>query len=106
MEIALLINEYLKDKTALRDIENDSLNVVDNQIVSWNFTNIPIPSAEDLEALVPVVEAKISQDGINAEAMKYLADTDFYVVRLMDSGKPLPEGMSVLRQQARDKIVR
>jgi hypothetical protein len=28
------------------------------------------------------------------------------VVRLMDSGKPLPEGMSVLRQQARDKIVR
>lgn len=55
MDIANLITEYLADKSALRDVENDSLNIVDNQIVSWNFANIPMPTAEELA----VCEAKV-----------------------------------------------
>lgn len=39
-------------------------------------------------------------------ALKYLADTDFYVIRMMDTGVPLPDGMHVLRQAARASIVR
>lgn len=58
MDIAVLITEYLADKSALRDVENDSLNIVDNQIVSWNFANIPIPTAEDLAACEAAVLAK------------------------------------------------
>ena len=49
MDIALIINEYLKEKDILRT-EDDSLNIVDNQIYSWNFVNIPCPTAEELEA--------------------------------------------------------
>lgn len=58
MDIALLIQEYLADKSALRDVENDSLNISDNQIVSWNFANIPIPTAEELAVCEVAVLAK------------------------------------------------
>jgi hypothetical protein len=58
------------------------------------------------QVVITDLSAEIHQTAVNQEAIAYLASTDFYVVRLMDSGKPLPEGMSVLRQQARDKIVR
>lgn len=58
MEIAILINEYLIDKSELRDVENDSLNIVDNQIVSWNFSNIPMPTAEELAVCEAAVLAK------------------------------------------------
>lgn len=67
MDIAILITEYLKDKSELRDVENDSLNIMDNQIVTWNFTNIPQPTAEDLAICEQAVlanqakEAKLAQ---------------------------------------------
>lgn len=64
MDIVLLIEEYLKDKQELRDIENDSLNICDGQIVRWDFTNIPQPTAEELaacEALVVVADLKKSK---------------------------------------------
>lgn len=51
MDIALCINEYLKDKGPLRDPINDTINIVDNTIVSWTFTNIPQPTDAELAAI-------------------------------------------------------
>lgn len=62
MDIAILINEYLADKLELRDVENDSLNIVDNQIVSWNFANIPMPTAEELAVCEAAVLAKQAKE--------------------------------------------
>lgn len=50
--------------------------------------------------------SEIDQIKINIESEEYLKSTDFYVIRMMDSGVPMPEGMQLLRQQARDRIVR
>lgn len=49
MDIALCINEYLKDKSEMRDIQNDYLNIVDGQIHTWAFANIQQPTQEELE---------------------------------------------------------
>lgn len=62
MDIATLISEYLADKTEFRDSENDSLNIVDNQIASWNFTNIPVPTAEQLAVCEAAVIAKQAKE--------------------------------------------
>jgi hypothetical protein len=51
MDIALCINEYLKDKGSLRDKLNDTINIVDNVIVEWNFANIPQPTNDELSAI-------------------------------------------------------
>ena len=106
MNTALLIDEFLKDKVDLRDFDHDALSVVDNQIVFWDFKNIPCPTMEELEALSPAVASKIQQDQINAEALKYLAETDWYVIRQMDSGEAMPEDVKAKRAEARLKVVR
>jgi uncharacterized hydantoinase/oxoprolinase family protein len=63
-DISLLIEEYLKDKTALRDTENDSINIVNNQIVDWRFARIPCPTAEELAACEVMVQAKQAKEAI------------------------------------------
>ena len=102
--IGSLITAYTEGKQT--DLEKDSLEIVDGLIKSWNFAYIPQPTIAELLALKPIVEQKTSQEQINKEALAYLAETDFYVIRMMDVGIPMPEGMQVLRQQARDRIVR
>lgn len=56
-DIALLVEEYLSDKAALRDSE-DSLNIVNNRIHSWGLINIPQPSIDELVAISSIVLAK------------------------------------------------
>jgi hypothetical protein len=106
MDIVLLVNEYLKEKEDLRDLENDSLNIVDNQIMEWSFSNIPQPSMEELEALQESVQSKMDQEAINKEALAYLLNTDWMVIREIDSGVPCPEQVKTLRAEARAKIVK
>lgn len=62
-DISLLISEYLAGKDLLRDHENDYINIVNGNIHSWNFTNIPQPTMDELVALIPIVtNKKISED--------------------------------------------
>lgn len=70
MDIALLITEFLKDKTELRDFENDSINIINNQIAEWNFKNISCPTAEELEALAVIVEEKQAKEAIKAQIVE------------------------------------
>lgn len=51
------------------------------------------------------VTVQLEQQKINEEARVYLASTDWMVLRMMDIGTPIPEGIQVLRQQARDRIL-
>jgi len=74
-DITLLISEYLVGKDALRDPENDSINIVNNRIRSFTFTNIPQPSVSELLALIPVVQAKSTRDG----KLKQIADLEALV---------------------------
>lgn len=56
MDIHLVINEFLKDKTHLIDYVNDSYNIVDNEIFRWDFTNIPQPSKEELDSIAQTIQ--------------------------------------------------
>lgn len=40
----------------------------------------------------------------NKDARKYLADTDWYVVRKTETGEAIPDDISTARQEARDSI--
>lgn len=50
------------------------------------------------------ITAKLEQDKINAEALKYLASTDWLIIRELDSGMPCPAEIKALRQRAREAI--
>ncbi len=52
------------------------------------------------------VTAQIQQEKINAESLKYLQDTDWYIIRELDSGVPCPVEIKTARANARAAIVK
>ena len=61
MNIFELIVLYLSDKEELKT-PSDSYNVVDGNIYTWNFVNIPMPTAEDLAVCEATVLAKQAKE--------------------------------------------
>lgn len=55
--------------------------------------------------IVDITE-EIEQDKINREALAYLAETDWTVIRQMDSGEPMPAEVKAKRAEARAKVKR
>lgn len=106
IDIRLAISEYLSDKTHLIDKQKDYVNISDGLIHSWHYKNIEIPSNELLLQLNTIAMVKLAQEISNKEAEIYLKSTDWYVIRMMDSGIPIPSNIQILRQAARDSIVR
>lgn len=51
---------------------------------------------------LPVIDPQVA---INAEALAYLASTDWYVTRFAETGVAIPDDIKTLRQEARDRIV-
>jgi len=72
MEIALKISKYLEQFTDQRDPENDSLNIVDNSIYSWSFSNVPMPTEEDLAA----AEIAILAEDLRKEKLAAIAELE------------------------------
>ena len=52
------------------------------------------------------ITAQVAQDAINAEALAYLASTDWLVIREVDAGTPCPADIKAERAAARARIVR
>jgi hypothetical protein len=52
------------------------------------------------------ISSQVKQERINAEALKYLADTDWLIIREVDADIPCPSDVKQLRAEARSKIVR
>lgn len=45
------------------------------------------------------------QDRANAEARAYLSSTDWYVIRMQETGEPVPEDVLAKRAAARARVV-
>lgn len=52
----------------------------------------------------PPTEEELQQQA-NAEARAYLASTDWYIIRLQETGQPVPEEILEARSQARSRVV-
>lgn len=52
------------------------------------------------------MSASIAQDTVNAQALAYLASTDWYVIRFADTGVAIPDDIKTARATARAQIVR
>lgn len=107
VDAALLVDAFIKGKEVS---DEDSLNLelfLKGDISGWRFKNIPAPSLEELKALEPQVSQKQNQEKINAEALAFLAATDWMCIRALENpSKPVPEDIKAQRQAARDRIVK
>jgi hypothetical protein len=60
----------------------------------------------EYEIVIEDITLQSEQRKINEEAMQYLTETDWMVIRAMDSGEPLPQEVKQARAQARARIVK
>lgn len=109
---AELISEAIPGTPAVMD---DAGNIVQEEIPA-----VPAVYSEEIPAVtVPMVKLraeytieiediadKVAQEKTNAEALAYLASTDWMVIREIDAGIVCPEDVKLARAEARSKIVR
>lgn len=63
--------------------------------------------AGEYEIIIEDLSAKLEQEKINAEALAFLASTDWMCLRALENpSKPVPEEIKAQRQAARDRIVK
>lgn len=60
----------------------------------------------DFEHFIEDLTAQAEQERINAEALAYLTETDYLIIRELDAGTPCPADIKQARAEARAKIVR
>lgn len=56
-------------------------------------------------SLIKIKPLVKTQEQINAEARAYLASTDWYVIRLQETGVAIPADILTKRQESRNAIV-
>lgn len=52
------------------------------------------------------ISSQVAQDSTNTTSLKYLADTDWYVIRYLETGVAIPADITTARAAARASIVR
>lgn len=122
----------LPERWVAKDSEHDEADVLEEREVELSPA---IPAQDELldsygNELQPAVEAvpavtrkevklraqytieiiditeEVEQQKINQEALAYLAETDWMVIRQMDDGTPMPQDIKAKRAEARAKVKR
>lgn len=88
---------YILIPEELQEERHEWLTIINGEVVLDESLKEEILEAE-------AVAEQIKKNNMMAEA--YLASTDWYVIREMDTGTPMPEDIKQLRIQARFSIVR
>lgn len=65
-------------------------------------TGVILPAEYTIE--IEDITSEVEQQKANAEALAYLASTDWLMIRELEIGKPMPEEIKIKRQEARDKV--
>lgn len=91
----ILVSIY-KDDTLTNRGQFSSQEEADAWIAFHQFEN---PVIED-------ITQKVAQEQINSEALQFLASTDYYIIREIDSGVPCPAEIKAQRQAARERIIK
>lgn len=60
--------------------------------------------AEELPDAIAEIEAQAVSEKERAEARQFLTSTDWYVTRMQETGKPIPQDILDQRAAAREKL--
>lgn len=72
--------------------------------VEGNPTGVMLPAEYTIE--IEDITAQVAQEAVNAEALAYLASTDWLIIREVDAGVACPAEIKAERAAARARIVR
>lgn len=98
-----LPDRWLPDSPLNPLSDEEKAKATDTRVVD-EVTEYFFPAEYTIE--IEDITAQLEQEKANAEALKYLAETDWLMIRELETGKPMPEEIKIKRQEARDKVVK
>lgn len=101
------ISSALDTRQAVLLPENEIINEETGEITivpAETITEYKLPAQYSVE--YEDISAQLEQEQVNEESLKYLADTDWYILREADEGTPCPSDIKAARALARTRIVR
>ena len=88
-----------------REEERNHLDeIIQEAMPAETITEYKLPREYDVQIID--VTAQLAQEAINIESLAYLASTDWYLIRQLETGIEMPEEIAQARQNARNAIVR
>lgn len=103
-EADVLEERTVEDMPAVEAVMDDTGAIVQEAIPAKTHKEVKLRAEYSVE--IEDISAKVQQDKDNAEALAYLAETDWMVIREVDAGIPCPADVKAKRAEARAKIVR
>ena len=96
-----------KPERWVREGQEDISSALEERLIGGDglleeYTEYKLPC----EYVIETVENYIDQDKINAEALAYLASTDYLVIRQAETGQAMSEEIMLARQAARNRIIK
>jgi hypothetical protein len=89
-------------------VKNENNEVIDESGILASQEEVDFFISQRPQFICEVVDvtAQVAQEKINAEALAYLAATDWMVVREVETQVPCPVDVKQLRAEARLRVVR
>ena len=103
-EADVLEERIVEDAPAIDAVMDDAGMIVQDAVPAKTHKEVKLKAEYTIE--IEDITDKLEQERINAEALKYLADTDWMIIREMDAGIVCPADVKLARAEARSKIVR
>lgn len=111
LEPAVIEKQMILVKEAQLDEEGNELSPAEYEeqdvVIKEAVTEMQeVELAGEYEVEIEDKSAQLAQDAANAEALKYLAETDWYVSRMSETGVAIPQEITAARAAARAAIIR
>jgi len=103
-EADVLEERIVEDMPAVEAVMDDTGAIVQEEIPARTHKEVKLRAEYTVEILD--ITAQVEQERINAEALAYLASTDWLVIREIDAGVPCPAEVKAERAAARARIVK
>jgi len=109
---AVLISEAIPGSPAVMDEAGNIVEAEIPEVPAVYSEAIPAKTHKEVKLKaeytieIEDISAQVEQERINAEALAYLASSDWYILREIDAGVPCPAEVKAERAAARARIVK
>lgn len=98
--------KHMPAEYADREVVPAVLDELGNELQPAQYESVLVKAEVQSEFLLDIIPYTIPQQEINEEALSYLLKTDYYVIRMMETGVAIPLAISEARQAARERIIK
>lgn len=94
----------MKDKDS-HEVKNTSIQELPDEAACQEFINQNPSTFQEFDIEIVDITSQVEQEKLNKDSLKYLAETDWLIIRESETGVACPENIKQARASARLAII-